>query len=83
MQQQAQQGLLPHPALHNSGFHLGWREEHFYLHTDVLLGGGVAQVWLGLKDMTNVHGNSPHQAHMVKTIGQPLTLSVEAMPSPP
>lgn len=31
---------------------------------------------------TNVCGN-PHQAHTVKTIGQPLTLNVEAMPSPP
>lgn len=59
----------------------GWTEVQLYLHMDGLPGGGV-EGWLRLQGRTNVHGN-PHQAHMVKTIGQPLILSAEAMPSPP
>lgn len=55
---------------------------HFYLHTEVALGGGIAEEWLGLEGGTNVCGDL-HQAHMVNTTGQPPTLSVEAMPSPP
>lgn len=45
------------------------------------VGGGRFQKG-GVGSRTNVPGN-PHQAHMAKTTGQPLTLSVEATPSPP